>query len=57
MKPKAKEDYKRRAKDCLKKLLLRLNDYSSNYPDNFNKFLEEPDVKMNLKMLQAYLKD
>ena len=57
MKPKAKEDYERRVKDSLKKLILRFQDYEEHYPEDFKEFLKDSAVKRNLLMLQAYLND
>jgi len=57
MKPKEPKDYERRAKDTLKKLILRFQDYEESFSDDFELFLKDPAVKRNLMMLQAYLKD
>jgi len=57
MKPKAKKDYERRAKDCLKKLILRFQDYEAQHPYDFEVFIKKNDTSRSLKILTSYLND
>jgi len=57
MKPNKKEDYDRRAKECLKNLIYRFQSYEERFPDEFNEFLKESAIKRNTQILQTYFKD
>ena len=56
MKDKSVENYILRTKEAIKQLKYRLNDFESQYPDEFKDFLKDEVNQFSLKSISSYVK-
>ncbi len=56
MKDKSVKNYILRTKEALKQLKYRLNDFESEYPDEFKDFLKDEVNQVSLKSISSYVK-